>query len=168
MKDLFVLFAQMASFMLPVLIVLLVVLLAVWVVCCIFYMKFCSACGHAHSGLVWVPVPGIPNIIVLQSMTLTGAVDYNNILIYGVCCGMLACMLLSGIPIIGVVLGIVGWICSIAYLVLMLIGMYKVAALLGKNGVVYVLLAFLLPITQPFLFGSLAKGLNEYAEETYG
>lgn len=150
----------LGSGLLVIWIILIALALALWVLNCLFIMKFCANCGHAHAGLVWLPVPGVANVVILQSMVLSGAVGYSNVLIWVTAIGMVAGIVLSFIPIIGLV-------CAVIQSLLIVIGVYKVANLVNKSGIVYLLLYLFVSVSQPFLWRGLANGLLAYADSEY-
>lgn len=150
----------LGSGLLVIWIILIALALALWVLNCLFIMKFCANCGHAHAELVWLPVPGVANVVILQSMVLSGAVGYSNVLIWVTAIGMVAGIVLSFIPIIGLV-------CAVIQSLLIVIGVYKVANLVNKSGIVYLLLYLFVSVSQPFLWRGLANGLLAYADSEY-
>lgn len=157
----------LGSGLLVIWIILIALALALWVLNCLFIMKFCANCGHAHAGLVWLPVPGVANVVILQSMVLSGAVGYSNVLIWVTAIGMVAGIVLSFIPIIGLFLVIIGLVCAVIQSLLIVIGVYKVANLVNKSGIVYLLLYLFVSVSQPFLWRGLANGLLAYADSEY-
>lgn len=157
----------LGSGLLVVWLVLMAIAITLWVLNCLFVMKFCANCGHAHAGLVWLPVPGVANVVILQSMVLSGAVGYSNALIWITTIGMVGGLVLSFIPLVGLLFVVISVVCGVIQYVLMVAGVYKVANLVNKSGIVYLLLYMFVSILQPFLWRGLANGLLAYADAEY-
>lgn len=157
----------LGSGLMVVWLVLMAIAITLWVLNCLFVMKFCANCGHAHAGLVWLPVPGVANVVILQSMVLSGAVGYSNALIWITTIGMVGGLVLSFIPLVGLLFVVISVVCGVIQYVLMVAGVYKVANLVNKSGIVYLLLYMFVSILQPFLWRGLANGLLAYADAEY-
>lgn len=157
----------LGSGLIVVWLVLMAIAITLWVLNCLFVMKFCANCGHAHAGLVWLPVPGVANVVILQSMVLSGAVGYSNALIWITTIGMVGGLVLSFIPLVGLLFVVISVVCGVIQYVLMVAGVYKVANLVNKSGIVYLLLYMFVSILQPFLWRGLANGLLAYADAEY-
>lgn len=157
----------LGSGLIVVWLVLMAIAIALWVLNCLFVMKFCANCGHAHAGLVWLPVPGVANVVILQSMVLSGAVGYSNALIWITTIGMVGGLVLSFIPLVGLLFVVISVVCGVIQYVLMVAGVYKVANLVNKSGIVYLLLYMFVSVLQPFLWRGLANGLLAYADAEY-
>lgn len=160
---------QFGGVIIGVILVVAIISLLCWAIITFMAMKFCQMAGNQKAAMVWIPLPGIHYAIVLESMTLVESFHMNTQVILGMGYGSAVCFLLAFVPKVGAVFSIISSILSIILGFCVLVGIFKTCKMVGKSGILYVLLTMFVPVIGlSVTYSAMTKGLSAYADDTYG
>lgn len=152
-----------------IILVVAVVTLICWVIISFMAMKFCQMAGNSKAAMVWIPLPGIQYAVVVESMIMVGSLNGNPSVVMGMGYGAALCTLLQFVPKVGGFFGIISSILSIILGFCVLMGIFKTCKMVGKSGILYLLLTMFVPVIGlSVTYNAMTKGLSGYADNTYG